>query len=117
MNIRFRPFESPDDYKLVDDFLIEHYRPGNLDGNWIEPAWEYMHSHPYLDKSSLEKIGVWEDGGNIVAVAHYESRLGEAFFQFHPDYRHLKREMLDYAEKYLVGTAKDGTKKFSCLCQ
>jgi hypothetical protein len=58
MSIKFRPYNNPDDYKLVDDFLIEHYQPENRDGNWLEPAWEYMHSHPYLDKSSLEKIGI-----------------------------------------------------------
>jgi GNAT superfamily N-acetyltransferase len=38
-----------------------------------------------------------------VAVAHYESRLGEAFFEFHPAYRHLRQEMLDYAEQNLLG--------------
>jgi predicted N-acetyltransferase YhbS len=98
------------DYKLVGDFLIEHYKPENLDGNWLQPAWEYMHAHPYLDRSSLGKIGVWEDDGLIVAVLHYVSQLGEAFFQFHPNYRHLNRDMLDYAERILSGTSKDGRK-------
>ena len=32
-----------------------------------------------LDESSLSEIGVWEEAGQIVAVAHYESTLGEAF--------------------------------------
>ncbi|NTU74690.1 MAG: hypothetical protein HGA86_01030, partial [Anaerolineaceae bacterium] len=54
--------------KLVDDFLLEHYRPGNQDGNWIEPAWEYMHGHPALDSSSLGKIRIWEDAGKIVPL-------------------------------------------------
>jgi GNAT superfamily N-acetyltransferase len=109
MNIRFRHYNDPQDYQLVDDFLIEHYLPNNQDGNWIEPAWEYMHGHPYLEKSALGKIGIWEDAGRIVAVAHYESRLGEAFFQFHPAYRHLRQEMLQYAESLLYGVSqKDG---------
>ena len=111
MNIQFRQYSNQQDYQRVADFLIEHYQPGNQDGNWIEPAWEYMHAHPLLDKASLGKIGVWEDAGRVVAVAHYEWRLGEAFFQFHPAYRHLRQEMLDYAEKYLFGyTRKDGRK-------
>jgi predicted N-acetyltransferase YhbS len=110
MNINLRPYKSPDDYTLVDNFLIQHYKTGNQDGNWIEPAWEYMHCHPYLDRSSLEKIGIWEDNGNIVAVAHFESRLGEAFFQFHPDYFHLKPDMLNYAENNLYGTNNAGNK-------
>jgi len=52
--------------------IRQHHQSGNLDGNWVEPAWEYMHSHPYLDSSSLDKIGVWEEDGEIVAVAHRE---------------------------------------------
>jgi GNAT superfamily N-acetyltransferase len=110
MSIKFRPYNDPDDYRLVDNFLIEHYKPGNADGNWLEPAWEYMHAHPYLDRASLGKIGIWEDDGTIVGVATYESRVGEAFFEFHPDYGYLKRDMLEYAEKNLFGTGEDGRK-------
>ena len=114
MSIKLRHYNNPADYDLIGNFLVEHYKPENADGNWIQPAWEYMHGHPALDSSSLEKIGIWEDDGKIVAVTHYESRLGDAFFQFHPDYRHLRHDMLDYAEKYLYGTSKDG-KKFMCV--
>lgn len=111
MEINFRQYRGLYDYQLVGDFLIEHYQPDNHDGNWIEPAWEYMHGHPYLDSSALSKIGIWEDTGNIAAVANYESRLGEAFFQFHPAYRHLRQEMLAYAEKNLFGISeKDGSR-------
>jgi hypothetical protein len=43
--------------------------PDNRDGNWLQPTWEHMHTHPYLDRESLNKIRVWEDGSLIVAVA------------------------------------------------
>lgn len=108
MSVQFRHYRGVADYQLIDDFLIRHYQPGNQDGNWIEPAWEYMHGHSWLDKPSLEKIGIWEAGEKIVSVVHYESRLGEVFFQFHPEYRHLRQEMLVYAEQHLYGTAEDG---------
>jgi len=110
MSIQFRNYKYPDDYSRVDAFLIQHYQPENADRNWLELVWEYMHGHPYLDRSSLEKIGVWEAAGAIVAVAHYESQLGEAFFELRPDYKHLQREMLDYAERTFQGTSKDGRK-------
>ncbi len=116
MSISLRHYTHPEDYKRVDDFLIEHAQPGNADGNWVEPTWEYMHSHPMLDSSTLDKFGIWEDAGGtggrkIVGVAHYEGGLGEAFFQFHPAYRHLRTEMLDYAEENLFGVSeKDGCK-------
>jgi hypothetical protein len=90
----------------ISQFLIAHYRPGNSDGNWIEPAWEYMHFHPALQSEHLSKIGIWEKNGQIVAVVHYEGNLGEAFFQFQPAYRYLREEMLDYAEKIYPGLPK-----------
>ncbi len=111
LNIQCRHYNYPPDYQRVSEFLIAHHQAGNLDGNWLEPAWEYMHGHPHLDSSSLGSIGVWEAEGEIVAVAHYESRLGEAFFEFHAAYRHLRTEMLDYAEANLAGRSqKDGRK-------
>jgi GNAT superfamily N-acetyltransferase len=113
MTIQFRHYNGQADYARVSDFLIARHQPNNADGNWLEPAWEYMHSHPGLDSSTLERIGIWEDAGAVVAVATYESRLGEAFFQFHPAYKHLRKEMLDYAEGSLHGISKDG-RKYLC---
>lgn len=108
MAIQFRRYSGPDDYGRIDRFLIVHYQPENCDGNWLEPAWEYMHSHPNLDRAALDRIGIWEADGQIAAVAHYEGRLGEAFFQFHPQYRDLRSEMLDYAEASLAGRSPEG---------
>lgn len=108
MGITCRQYRSTDDFKLVSDFLIANFQPGNKDGNWLQPAWEYMHSHPDLDESSLDRIRIWENAGEIVGLTHYESRLGEAFFQVHPSYAHLKPAMLDYAEKHLYGETDAG---------
>lgn len=108
MTISKRSYDHPRDFERVSDFLVRHYRPDNRDGNWLQPAWEYMHSHPALDEAALDKIGIWEDAGEIVAVAHYESALGEAFFQVHPDHSGLKPDMLDYAERRLCGVSDTG---------
>jgi len=112
MSIQFRHYQSPADYQLVDDFLIEHYQENNSDGNWIEPVWEYMHGHPFLDSPALGKIGLWEDREEVTAIVNYESILGEAFFQFHPTYRHLAPEMLAYAEENLSGISKKDDRRF-----
>jgi GNAT superfamily N-acetyltransferase len=107
--LHVRPYHFSDDYTRISNFLIHHHQPGNLDGNWLEPIWEYMHGHPALEIASLPRIGIWEADGEIVAVAHYESSLGKGFFQFHSDYKHLREEMLDYAEKNLRGySEKEG---------
>ena len=108
MAIGTRSYSDPKDFKLVSKFLIRHYQPDHREGNWLQPAWEYMHSHPALDGSALDQIGIWEDMGETVAVVHYESALGEAFFQIHPGYAHLKPDMLDYAEERLFGTSETG---------
>jgi predicted N-acetyltransferase YhbS len=108
MSIKARKYDVSNDFKLVGDFLIENYRPDNRDGNFFQPAWEYMHSHPWLDEKSLDNIGIWEDSGRIVGAVHHESILGEAFFEIHPRYTHLKPEMLEHAEKYLYGKTQDG---------
>lgn len=114
MSVGLRRYNRANDYDLIDAFLIAHHRPGNMDGNWLEPEWEYMHFHPGLDGSSLGKIGVWEADGEIAAVTHYELRAGEAYFQFHPDYRHLREAMLDYAEANLTGVSKKYSQKYLC---
>jgi len=110
MVIKFRKYDVSNDFKLVGDFLIENYQPDNRDGNFLQPAWEYMHSHPWFDERSLDNIGIWEDSGRTVAIVHHELYLGEAFFDIHPGYPHLKTEMLDHAEKYLYGKTQDGRK-------
>jgi GNAT superfamily N-acetyltransferase len=108
MTPTMRSYNASTDFSLIGSFLLEHYQTDNQDGNWLQPAWEYMHSHPLLDESSLTRIGVWEDEGQIVAVVHYEWALGEAFLQVDPAYAHLKTEMLDYAEDRLYGADDQG---------
>lgn len=115
MIVNFSNYYHSEDYKRVSDFLIAHHQPGNADGNWLEPMWEYMHFHPILDASNMEKFGIWDVSGKIVGIAHYELHLGEAFFQFHPAYRHLRNEMLDYAEANLTGTSKKDGRKYLCV--
>ncbi len=97
-----------DDFDVVSDFLTGLYLPGNRDGNWLQPVWEYGYAHPWFDESSVSRIGIWEDGGQVAGGATYELRLGEAFFHTQPDYEHLKPEMLEYAEHNLVATDGGG---------
>lgn len=112
MSVQFRPYSNREDYERVDAFLITHHKPGNTDGNWIEPMWEYMHFHSLMDSNSLEKIGVWEENERIVAVVHYEWHLGEAFFQIDPAYQHLFPVLLDHAEHHLTGIRRDDGRKY-----
>ena len=108
MSITLRRYQRAMDFERVSDFLTAQHLPGNRDGNWLQPTWEYMHSHPALDETSLDRIGLWEENGRLVGVAHYESSLGEAFFELHPQYPQLKMAMLDYAEAHLYRETAGG---------
>jgi predicted N-acetyltransferase YhbS len=108
MTVILRPCTGPAEFPAISDFLYSLYQPDNRDGNWFQPIWEYAYTHPYFDEESVGQIGIWEEGGAVVAIALYESRLGEAFFQVHPAYEHLKPEMLAYAEANLAGTTREG---------
>ena len=112
MGVRRRAFR-PADVADVGDFLVSCYQPDNQDGNWLRPAWDYMHSHPNLQESFLHLIAVWEDGGDIVGVVHFLDRPGTAHFQFHPDYPGLKPEMLAYAQKNLPGLNEKGDRQLT----
>ncbi len=108
MPSKMRPCSGPEDFPAISDFLYGLYRPRNQDGNWFQPIWEYAYTHPGYDAEAVPRFGIWEDEGTMVAVSLYELRLGEAFFQIHPAYAHLKPEMLAYAERHLTGTTDQG---------
>lgn len=108
MSITVRSYKDFEDFIVVSNFLTEIYEPGVRYGNWLQPRWEYMHFHPNLNESVLDRIGIWEDSGTMVGLATYEDQLGDAYFSLHPDYTYLKAEMLEYAERHLFKTLDNG---------
>ncbi len=108
MTVKIRACAGPIDFPAISEFLYSLYRPNNRDGNWLQPIWEYAYTHAWFDDKSVSQIGIWEDAGTTMGVVLYESRLGEAFFQIHPAYEHLKPEMLIYAEQHLTGKTDNG---------
>ena len=108
MTVTMRTCAGPVDFPAISDLLYGLYQPNNRDGNWLQPMWEYAYTHPWFDMEAVQRIGIWEDAGTMVGVALYELRFGDAFFQIHPAYEHLKAEMLAYAEEHLMGTTAEG---------
>jgi predicted N-acetyltransferase YhbS len=103
-----RSYDRLRDFDRVGRFLDRHYQDLNKDGNWLQPAWEYMHFHPAIDEDHLSRCAVWEDDGEILGVAHYEWTLGEAFFQVEPGKENLRPLMLDYVETDMRGNDDEG---------
>ena len=104
MNIR--PYHHEQDFDRVGDFLVETYQPENTLTNWLQPRWEYMHFHPLIKETNLEKIGVFEDEGKIAGVVHHEHVERQVYFQVRPGYEHIKTAMFDYAEENFQGISQ-----------
>jgi GNAT superfamily N-acetyltransferase len=115
-NVTVRRYEHHRDYDRVGQFLIDTYRPGDQHDNWLQPRWEYMHYHPLFDDNAriaFSDTGVWESDGAIVALVHFEHSPGQYYFQIHPDFLHLKSEMVEYAEAFLSVQAGDDRRKIA----
>lgn len=97
------------DIKRIADFLAATYRLNQNQHNWELRRWYGFVHYEEDDKflSFLPQVRLWQDDGQIVGVVHPEY-TGSAFFEIHPDYRHLEPEMLTWAEANLSKTLDDG---------
>jgi predicted N-acetyltransferase YhbS len=107
VNVRKRMYQHDQDYDAVGNFLTRTYR-ADPPRNWLQPRWVYAHAHPALEKEHLGKFAIWEEEDEIVAVAHYEHKLGINYVQLDPRYPQLKRQVLEYVAEHLVGDLKPG---------
>lgn len=105
MNIRFRNYTKQagitEDYYEVRAFLV---KLGYSEFTYAR--WDWMTTHGCLDKSAVERIGLWEDENGIVGIATFDCSLGTAYCLALPEYYAIKEEMLRYAEEKL--SSKDG---------
>ncbi|NNC74081.1 MAG: GNAT family N-acetyltransferase [Acidimicrobiia bacterium] len=115
MSVEFRPYDHEVDFDRVGEFLLETYEPGNAFANWFQPRWEYMHYHPLIWETPVDRIGMFEEGGRIVGVVHHEHVPNVVYFQTRPGYEHIRPDMLEYAMDVYSGSSwmVDGRK---CFC-
>lgn len=102
MKTKFRNYTKSmrftEDFHKVSAFLkrMALEQPQHHDFEWVR--WEWGVSHPYLDVTNLDKIGLWEDAsGELVGLATYEWHLGEAWLVCDPAHAEIHEEMLEYA--------------------
>ena len=98
-----------EDYKKVRDFLIRINAERIYTSRMLWGAWEWAVTHQERDQNNLDRIGLWEDNGKLVAVATYECPLGEGYFMVDEDYSYLKHQLISYAKTNLQD--KDGNLK------
>lgn len=85
-----------DDYFKVREFIL---KLGYSEFSYAR--WDWMATHSYLDKTAIGKIGIWEENGELVGLATFDTVPGIGFCLTHPDHRGLKEQMLKYAEEHL----------------
>jgi len=110
MSVVFRNY-SPEpffteDYRKVRDFLIRINEKELTTPRMLWGAWEWAVTHGGRDQNNLGKIGLWEDDGNLVALATYECPLGEGFLCVDEAYAYLKPELITYAKENLHDNGK-----------
>ena len=103
MPVTVRRYNHSVDYDRVDHFLRQVYEPSDRLLNWLQPRWEFMHHHPFIEHLDLSTIAVYEDDGEIVGLAHPEHRPTSIYFQRHPDYDHVLPLMFDHADDHFGG--------------
>jgi GNAT superfamily N-acetyltransferase len=110
MSVSFKNYGSEpfftDDCRKVRDFLIRINAEKFATPRMLWGAWEWAVTHGGRDNDNLAKIGMWEDGGELVALATYECPLGEGFLCLDEAYGHLKSELIAYAKENLHDNGK-----------
>ncbi len=86
-----------DDYNIIWTFMqslgLNDKHPLNF--SWVR--WEWCRSLSSYDKEHEHLTRIWEDDGELVGVACYETTLGDGFISLKNGYNHLLEEMFDYA--------------------
>jgi GNAT superfamily N-acetyltransferase len=92
------------DFYRVRDFLVRINQSRLITPVFPWGRWQWAFSLPYQDETQLDRITLWESGGDIVALATYEMSLGDAFLVVDPAHESLLPEMVATASERLVGS-------------
>lgn len=107
-----------DDFDQIRELTFTTYPISPPYWNWEVRRWDGQRFHGE-NPNWYTHVRLWETAaGELVGVAHHEGRLGDAFLEIHPDYRHLiEAEMIDWAETNLSKTADDGQRLLNFAVQ
>ena len=122
MSVTFRNYSSEpfysEDYRKVRDFLTRINSEKITTPRMLWGAWDWA-APPIWHPEISSKIGLWEDNGKLVALATYESKLGEGFLCLDEAYSNLKSDLIAYAKENLHDSGKlilslpDGDSEFA----
>ncbi len=104
MKAIMKTYQGEEDYWRIREFLRNVSLVNDRhDFSWSLLRWDYWVWHVNMNIFHFdlcEAVHLWEANGQIVAMLNLDAR-GEAFFQFHPQYRESVSisEMLEIAEQ------------------
>lgn len=105
MTIKFRNYNDKpgfsEDFYKIRDFLIRINSNEFVCINYLWERWEWSFCLESMELKDLNKIGIWEDDGRIVAAALMEQGPGEVFPCADMEYGYLKKNILYYSIKNL----------------
>ena len=85
------------DYFAVRAFLQRLNADTVRAPGFLWARWEWAFCLSIQDRSALDRIGVWEAGGEVVALATFEAALGKAFLVCDPAHRDVLPDMVEHA--------------------
>jgi predicted N-acetyltransferase YhbS len=107
VSITQRRYRLLADFERVSDFLRQNFVKYQQNGNRVQPWWEYAHTHPWFNHRLTHRFGLWEEEGEIVAVACYEMDVGRCSLMTKLTYEYLKPRLLEWAEQELYAVTED----------
>ncbi|MCL6603987.1 MAG: GNAT family N-acetyltransferase [Paenibacillus sp.] len=105
MGITFRTFKDGDIEKISKALGKSKYEFNNIG----KVTWDCFSKHPCFEMFHPEKIGIWEDDGDIIGRVSLDSPwYGDAIIYVNPEYAGLCPDLLQYAESTFAGTDDNG---------
>lgn len=101
MKITNRRYNIYLDFERVHEFLTDTYDKETLNSYLLPQYFEYAHHLQWFDFLRTHRFGLWEESGNIIAIACYEMDMGSCHLHNKKGYEFLLPEMLDWAEQEL----------------
>lgn len=92
------------DFSHVYDFLEKTYNFETLNSYLLPQYFEYAHHLLWFDYVRAQRMGLWEDNGEIVGIAAFEMNIGSAHLHTKVGYEFLLSELLEWAEKEISVT-------------
>jgi GNAT superfamily N-acetyltransferase len=102
---------NENDIEKISNFL-GYFAKSDIEINSCRKVtWDCFSKHPCFKMFHPEKIGIWENEGEIVGVVRLESPWdGGVIIDVNPNYVRLHDDMIHYAEESFAGTNDSGNK-------